>query len=99
MQLIQIFLVHLTQILYTYPFGAAYTHPFGAILFSAAYSFGRSIQSIWSFDEDSRREYSMCMSDISILLIHIAYVCVVEGSYEECMVEVKFMQHGYMIIC
>ena len=47
------------------------------LIFLAAYSFGGSIQSIKSFDEDSRREYSKWVSEISILLIQI--VCVYCG--------------------
>ena len=69
------------------------------LIFSAVYSFGGSIQSIRGFDEDSRREYSKWVSEISILLIHIVCVCVVEGSYEGVCFEVKFVQLGYMIIC
>jgi hypothetical protein len=44
------------------------------LYFGAAYSFGGSIQSIMIFDEELRREYSKCVSEINILLIQI--VCV-----------------------
>jgi hypothetical protein len=43
------------------------------LIFLAAYSFGGNIQSIKSFDEDSRREYSKWVSEINILLIHNVY--------------------------
>jgi hypothetical protein len=80
--------VQLIQILYTNPFGAAYifgslyfrcnlidhaTYTLVQLIFLVAYSFGGNIQSIMSFDEDSRREYSKWVSEIIILLIHIVY--------------------------
>ena len=55
------------------------------LIFSAAYSFGGNIQSIKSFDEESRREYSKWVNEISILLIQIMCVCVIERSYERCI--------------
>jgi hypothetical protein len=76
-QLIQILSVQLIQILYTHLFSAVYI--FGSLYFrcslidQATYSFGGSIQSIKSFDEDLRREYSKWVSEINILLIQIVY--------------------------
>ena len=72
MQLIQILSV---QLIFwaVYTFGAAWS--IRQLIISVAYSLGGSIQSIRSFDEDSRREYSRWMSDINILLIQIVCVC------------------------
>jgi hypothetical protein len=43
------------------------------LIFLATYSFGGSIQSIKTFDEDLRREYSKWVSEIGILNIQIVY--------------------------
>jgi hypothetical protein len=82
---------------YTNPFGATYI--FGSLCFrcslidhatytyfGAAYifcSFGGNIQSIKSFDEDLRREYSKWVSEINIYII--AYTnCVSSTSTDVC---------------
>jgi hypothetical protein len=81
---------------YTNPFGAAYifgslyfrcilisqvAYTSVQLIFLAAYYFGGSIQSIMSFNEDLRREYSKWVSEIII----IAYTdCVLSTSTAVC---------------
>jgi hypothetical protein len=107
-QLIQILLVQLTQILYTNPFGAAYI--FGSLYFrcslidQAAYTSMQLILSEGVFNRSGlltrTRGGSIRSGWVrSIYCLYILCVYVVEGSYEGCMFEVKFVQLGYMIIC